>query len=111
MCEPGQREAGAVVIERRIQPGRGAVALLAGLREIRRNVVRVGRALIVLQVARHAGRAVQVVVVVDVAIGALARRHGVQAGEREARVVVIERGVRPVRRCRGTSRRSAGNSP
>ena len=45
-----QREAGRGVVECRIQPGAGAVALLAGLREIRRHVIRIRRALKVIQV-------------------------------------------------------------
>ncbi len=76
----GQREPGAVVVERRIQPRRGAVARTARLREVRRNMARVIRALIILQMARHASRAVQRVVVVDVAVGALARRNRVHSG-------------------------------
>ncbi len=86
----GQRKASAVVIERGVQPCRGTVAGIAGLREISRDVVRIRRALIVLQVARHACRAVQVVVIVDVAIRALAWRNRMQPGEREAGVRVIE---------------------
>lgn len=72
-----QRESGGVVVEGRIQPAAGAVALIAGLGEIRSNVTWVRSALEILQVAGHASRAGQVVVVVDVAIHALPRRHGV----------------------------------
>jgi len=73
----GQREAGAVVVERGIQPGAGAVALVACLREVRGDVTRIRRSLVILQVARHASRAGEVVVVVDVAVGTLPRRHRV----------------------------------
>ena len=66
----GQRESRAVVVKGRIEPSAGAVALIAGLREIRRDVVRISRALVILEVAGHAGGAGQVVVVVDMAIGA-----------------------------------------
>ena len=54
---------------------RGAVALLAGLREVRLHVVRIRRALEILQVAAHAGRirAGQVVVVIHVALRRTAR--------------------------------------
>ncbi len=94
--QSGKREPGAVVIKRGIQPGAGAVALVAGLREVRCDVVGIGGSLVVLQVAGRAGRAVQVVVVVDVAVGAGARRNGVQAGQREPGAVVVERCVHPV---------------
>lgn len=47
---PGQLKAGGVVIERGIEPGVRIVALLAGLREVRRCVVRTGCALVILQV-------------------------------------------------------------
>jgi len=91
----GQRKSGAVVIEGGIQPACGVVTGVAGLREIGGHVIRVRRALIVLQMATDAGRGIQVVVVVDVAIGALPRRHGVHAGQRKAGAVVIEGGVQP----------------
>ena len=58
-------------------------------------MVRIQRALVVLQMATHAGRTGQVVIVVDVAIGALARRDGVPSSEREAGRAVIELGVEP----------------
>ena len=65
---PGQREPRAVVVERRAQPGRGAVAGIASLREVRRHVIRIRRALVILQVTGDARRAVQRVVVVNVAV-------------------------------------------
>ncbi len=46
--QAGKRETGAVVIERGIQPCAGGVALGAGLREVRRHVIGIGRSLIVL---------------------------------------------------------------
>ena len=93
-----QWESGTVVVERRIQPGRGAVARLAGLGEVRRDVIRVRGALEILQVAGDAGRAVQGVVVVDVAVGTLARRNGVQARQRKAGGGVVELAIGPQHR-------------
>ena len=95
--QAGKREAGAVVIERGIKPGAGAVALLAGLREVRCDVVGIGCSLEVLEVTGDASRARQVVIVVDVAIGAGARRYGVQAGEGKTSACMVERRVHPVR--------------
>lgn len=92
-----QREAGAVVIEGRIEPRTGVVALIAALRKVRRYVIRIRCSLIVLQVTTHAGRASEVVIVVDMAIRALTRWYGVHPRQREVRHVVIERGVRPRR--------------
>ena len=84
------------MIERRVHPVRGVVALVTSLREIRSNVIRVGRSLVVLQMARDAGRAVQSVIVVNVAIGASPRRNGMKSGQRETGAVMIERRIRPV---------------
>ena len=92
-----QRESSAVVIERCIRPGRGVMALIAGLREIRGDVIRIGGALVILEVTGHARRAVQAVVVVDVAIGAGSWRNCVQPCERESSAVVVERCIRPGR--------------
>jgi hypothetical protein len=94
----GQREAGGRVIEGRARPGRRVMALLAGLREARRHVIRVGGALEIGQVAADARRirGGQVVVVIDVAMGALQGR--VRAGQREAGGRVIEGRARPGRR-------------
>jgi len=90
-----QREPSSAVIKRGIKPGAGAVALVAGLGKIRRDVIGVSRSLVILQVASHAGRAIQVVIVVDVAIGTGTRWDSVQSGEREASAVVIKGGIEP----------------
>ena len=79
-----QRETGCAVIERRTLPRRRAVALLAGLREIRRDVIGVRRSLVVRQVTGHAGGTGQVVVVVDVTVNTRPRRYGMRTGQREA---------------------------
>lgn len=91
-----QRESGAVVIERSVQPGTRVVALLAGLREVRRNVIGIRRSLKIFQVARHAGRAGQVVIVVDVTIRALTRRNRMRSGQRKACAGMVELRVQPV---------------
>jgi len=93
---PREREAGAVVIERRVEPSGCAMARVARLRKVCRDVVRVRGALIVLQVAGHARRAVQGVVVVNVAVSTLPRRHRVHAGQGETRGRVIELAVGPL---------------
>ena len=91
----GEREAGAVVIERSIQPSRSAVAGIAGLGKIRGNVIRVRCALIILQVACYADAAGQTVIVVNVAIRTLAGGHGVKSGKGEPGGGVIEGGIGP----------------
>ena len=94
--QSGQREPSAVVVERRVHPVAGAVALLAGLWEVRSRVVGIRGSLEILQVARHAPGAVQSVVVVDVTIGAGTWWHGMQSGERKPSAVVVKLGVHPV---------------
>ena len=89
----GQREPSCIVIECRIGPGARAVALGAGLREVRRNVVRVRGALKVLQVTRNTCRTRQIEIVIGVAICALAWRHRMRPGQGKIREVVVERGV------------------
>ena len=78
--QSGEREAGAAVVEGRVRPGARIVALITGLREIRSNVIRIRRSLIVLEVAGHACRAIQAVIVVNVAIAAGTRRNRVHSG-------------------------------
>ena len=88
-----QRETGRRVIERRVIPRRSVVALLAGLRESRTDVIRIRRSLEIFQVAAHASCRRQVVVIVDVALSTLQSR--VRTGEREPCVVVIKGGLCP----------------
>jgi len=95
---PSEREPGAVVVEGRIGPVAGAMALLAGLRETGGDVVRIRGALEVFQVAAHARHVGDGVVVVGVTVGALPRRHGMHSREREIRKVVVKRCVCPVAR-------------
>lgn len=66
---PRQREAGGGVVERPVAPVGGGVALVAGLREAGRNVIRIRGALEILQVALYACAAGQVVRIVHVATG------------------------------------------
>jgi len=93
--QSGQREARLVVVKIRWRPTAGRVADFAGLREVLCDVIRILRTLIVLQVTGDASRIRDVVVVVDVAIGAGPGRNGVQAGQREARLVVVVARWRP----------------
>lgn len=81
------------MIETRTSPVHSAVANLTGLRYPRRHMVRIGGALVILQVAGHARRIGQVVVSVDVALRT--GRSGMRPSERESGVGVVEAGVRP----------------
>jgi len=94
----GQRKSGLGVIKSRRLPGGCVVAGLAGLRESAADVIRIRRALEILQVARYTRGAGQVVVVVHVAVGALSRRYGMRARQGEVDQRVIEAGRRPSRR-------------
>ena len=94
---PGQCETGAVMVERRVEPGRRVVALLAGLREIRSDVVWIRGGLEILEMAGDASRAVERVVVVHMTVGALPGRNCVGAGQREAGRGVVELAVGPER--------------
>ncbi len=94
--QSGERKPGAIVVELRVRPVAGVMALLASLREVRGRMVGIGGSLEILHVARHAGVSGQVVVVIDVAVSAGARWHGVQSGERKPGAIVVELRVRPV---------------
>lgn len=71
------------------------MTLLAGLREPRSDVVRIGCSLVVLQVAAHTGRAGDVEVVINVTVGANPRRHGVAPSQRESNRGMIEVRAQP----------------
>ena len=71
-------------------PGRSRVAEFACLREITADVVRVAGGVEILQVTANACRHRQVVVVVDVAVGALAGRYSVSSGQYEAAQRMVE---------------------
>ena len=91
----GERESGLAVVEVGVGPGDGVVTELACLRKTGSHVVRIVCAVKVIQVASHARRVIEFVIVINVAIGALARRHGMFAGQRPARLSVIELAVGP----------------
>ena len=93
-----QRESRLRVIKLCWLPGRGVVAGFAGLREPSGYVVRIRRVLEILQVARHAGRARNVVVVVDVTVGTRPRRNRVRSGQHKSRRGVVELTVAPLHR-------------
>lgn len=75
----GEREVHHRVIEGRRGPGDRGMALRAVRREVCRGMIGIRCALEILQVTTDARRARQVVAVVDVAVDALARRHGMSA--------------------------------
>ena len=58
-------------------------------------MVWIRRALKIFQMARDATGNGKVVVIVDVAIGALSGRRRVHSGQRESCAVVIESGIQP----------------
>ena len=86
------------VIERRASPGCSRMTRVASCREASRLMVRIGRAVVILLVAAHAGRRQCRVVVVDVAHDASDRCGRVETGQGKGCIVMIERRPRPVRR-------------
>ena len=91
----GQRERRVVVVKCRARPRGGVVTGVAGLGETCCRVVRIGRALVILQVTVNASTAGQVVVSVYVTLGAL--QAGVETRQGESRGRVVESGSRPGR--------------
>jgi hypothetical protein len=85
------------VIEGGVGPDGCIMTDLAGRGETCRGMRRIVRAGVILLMARVAQHAVQGIVVVDVAIAALPRWHGVVAGQGEAGAVVVERRIQPGR--------------
>ena len=85
------------MVERGAGPGSRVVAVLARGREKLwlRGVARIGRVVVIRLVTTDTRRWQRCVVVIDVAIRALPRRHRVRSRQRERSVVVIERGVCP----------------
>ena len=77
---PDEREAGLRMVEIRRRPSACRMTDFARLRKVLLHVIGIGRAGVVGQVARHASRDRNVVVVVLVAVRALPRRIGVLAG-------------------------------
>ena len=100
------------VIERRILPVRGVVAVLARRREKLRlgRVPRIRGVVVIALMAADAGRRQRGVVIVDVAVGAGPRGHRVRSRQWKGRVVVIESRIRPGNRVMAklASRREAG---
>lgn len=90
----GQRKFSSVVVERGARPVGGAVTQGAILRERRRNVIRIGGALHVLQVAGNARRAERRVLIVHVA--GQTGHGGVFAGQRKLGGVVVECRAGPI---------------
>lgn len=92
-----EREGRRVVVEGGIGPDEGVMTQLALGGEASCRVRRIGCARVIFLVTRVTGGAVQVVIVVQVAVGALPRRHGVRSGQREAGAVVVESSIEPCR--------------
>lgn len=91
-----QLEAGAGVIERAIGPLNGVMAGFACRRESGGEVIHRRQSIrVVLLMAAHTCCGRQVVVVVDVAVGALTRWNGVRPGQSESGTVVVESRIEP----------------
>lgn len=89
----GEREPRGIVVKCGPAPGNRGVTGVASRGETALHVVRVGRSLEVLHVARRAGPGVQTVVAVHMTLRAL--QGGVRAGKREPGAGMIESGAGP----------------
>jgi len=86
------------VIELAIRPLDRVMAGRARCREVRRHVIRIGRRIILSRVAGEAIGIRNVVVVVNVAVRAHARRHLVRIRQRPARLAVVKLPIAPLQR-------------
>jgi len=93
---PGQRKCGLRMVKRGGLPSRSCVTHVAGLRDSGGKVIRIGRTLVVLHVARHARGCCQTEITVGVTLIAL--QLGVSASQWETHRAVIEICRRPGRR-------------
>jgi len=93
---PRQREVHHGVVKRRGRPGDCRMTLRAVRREVRRNVIWIRRALEIFQVAANAGCAGQVVIAINMTIGALPRGHGVPASQGESYGRMVKARIQPV---------------
>ena len=93
---PSQSESGAGVVEFAVGPKHGVMAALARRGEVRGHVVHRAECRVVVGLmAAHAGSSGDVVVVVDVAVRTLPRRHRVRSSQREPGRVVVESCIQP----------------
>src|ERR1700726_4930896 len=72
------------------------MAEITGLGERSADVIRICGRLIIFQMASNTSSTGDVVVIAEVAVGALPRRHGVAAGQGKSDGAMIELGVEPV---------------
>ena len=83
-----QSESSIGVVEGCVEPGDRVVAILASLGEVSLYVIRVGRTLIILEMARDTIGTVQVEIPVDVTLRTL--QGGMRAGQRESDKGMVE---------------------
>ena len=92
----GQGESGAGVVEFAVGPKHGVMAALARRGEVRGHVVHRAECRVVVGLmAADAGSSGDVVVVVDVAVRTLPRRHRVRTAQREPGGAVVEGCIQP----------------